>query len=76
MAETAEGLLVRHQPGQHAGQQGAEGDHVVAPATPDEQPDGGDEDGEEQALVLGHTRERSLDEGAGRRWGMAVLGCC
>ncbi|MNQ87292.1 hypothetical protein D3C85_1025100 [compost metagenome] len=74
VAETAEGLLVRHQPGQHAGQQGAEGDHVVTPATPDEQPDGGDEDGEEQALVLGHTRERSLDERGGAPLGHGRVG--
>ncbi len=60
MAEAGEGLALGHQADDDTGQQGAEGDHVVSPAAPDEQPHAGDENGEDLALFEGHGAGLSL----------------
>src|SRR5690606_4239034 len=81
MAKALESLGSGDQPGEHAGQQRRAGDHVVAPAPPEEQPHGGGEDGKNGGLVSGHGRNlsecssyRSLDAYAGvMATGMAVI---
>ena len=54
MAEAGKGVGWHDQPGQHASEQRAGRNHVVAPAAPQKHRHGGAEDGENQDLVMGH----------------------
>jgi hypothetical protein len=56
MAEAVEGPLLGKHARQHAGEQRGQGHHVVAPAAPEEQPDAGRQDGEDDCLFVSHAR--------------------
>ncbi len=73
VAEAREGLGVGHDPGDHAGEQRAQRDHVVAPLAPDKHADGGGENREDGELVGRHEwrgeGRGARDEGRGTRAG-------
>ncbi len=58
MPEPQENLLGRHQTGDENQQEGGDRDQIVAPAAPDEQHQGGRQDGENNRLIKGEVHLR------------------
>jgi hypothetical protein len=68
MGEAVEGLVERHQPGEHHGEQRQHRHDVVAQAPPQEQPEGPEERRKGDALVESHRRPSPATAGDGRRF--------
>jgi hypothetical protein len=63
VTEPGEGFLVRHDASEHGGQEGQDGDEIVAQPSPDEQGHHSGQDGESEGLILRHRSARDGEVG-------------